>query len=488
RLDQFLGWCREADLTVQPSLFVGWMSGGVFWPKWKAGRNAFSDSFMRRRAVALAAAAARVCARHGDIVLAMDQGNELCCLPDCSAAAPEEVAAWCAEVNAAIAREFPTALRISGNEQTQVIADSGWRLGAQPGCDLYSMHTYPNSAWHPLRFDGMTDPLGQSLFPFYLKCARAFGPVMAQEFGTLFTAGKEAADYLRAILPACHAAGANGYLWWCLRDIAARVHPYEKNAFEGGMGLVDAAGRVKSALRPFLEFARDVTETPADDVRPPDVALYWPKHYYPRDNPLNPGNEPRVLSRRMIVAHFALEQLGLRVGVERGDLPTGNAGANTIVIAGALLSDSEVRALTGWVRAGGRLVWHGLEATTWGRATDELTGATAVDFLAPRAEGVEAFGETWNFREFARDVRVGVRPTTAWVVAKDRSGRAVVLENRLGRGGVAVCLAQPDDGFADESEDRAARSRWSRWYAGMLKCCGHALPSGIARKEVRAAD
>ena len=30
RLAQMLTWCAERGLYAQPSLFVGWMSGGVF--------------------------------------------------------------------------------------------------------------------------------------------------------------------------------------------------------------------------------------------------------------------------------------------------------------------------------------------------------------------------------------------------------------------------------------------------------------------------
>lgn len=471
RLRDLLGWCRNAGLIVQPTLFVGWMSGGIFWPKWKGGRNAFADDYLRQRAVEFTKRAAEVCAEFSDIVLTVDQGNELCCLPDCFSAPPAAVAEWCRAISDAVREVFPTALVMSGNEQSQVATDSGWRFGAQAGCDLYSIHVYPNSAWHPLRFDGMEDPLTRSLFSFYLKCARAFGPVMAQEFGTLYTDGMEAAGYLDAILPDCHDAGANGFLWWCLRDINARGHPYDKNPFEGGMGLVDAGGNVKPALRRFIEFSQREANANRPDRRP-EVALYWPKYYYNREAPLNPGNEPRPLSRRMIIAHFVLGQLGHRVGIERGDLPPGNSGAGVIIVTGALLTQREAEALIPWVKAGGRLLWHGMEKTTWGKGVTELVGAAPTDFLAPRADGVEAFGETWNFREFARDVFVKAQPRTARVIATDRRGRPVILEHALGKGRVVACMAQPDDLFAAESDDVEVRHRWSGWYAGMLGLCG----------------
>jgi hypothetical protein len=469
RLEEMLSWCRGEGLLAHPSLFVGWMSGGIFWPEWKRGRNLFGDAFMRRRAAAFAARAARVLARHRDVLLAIDQGNELCCLPESSAAPPADVVGWCAGVNAAVRRACPGVLLVSGNEQTQVIADSGWRLGAQPGCDFYSMHAYPNSAWHALAFDGMTDPLAQSLLPFYVKCARAFGPTLVQEFGTLFTAGRCAEAYLRPVLAACAAAGANGFLSWCLRDITARGHPYDKNAFEGGMGLVGADNRVKPALRCFLEFARRWQTTGGTTLRVPHVSLYWPEFYYHRDEPLNPGNEPRALSRRMAIAHFALEQTGLRVGIARGGSTLPQPGSTTLVIPGALLTAGEAAALVAWVRAGGRLIWHAPDVTTWGAEVTQLTGAEPVDFLAPVAKGVRAFRARWDFKEFSRGVFPGVEPRRARVIARDSRAWPVLLSHALGRGRVVTCLASPEDRFAAESADRRARAGWARWYRGVLK-------------------
>ena len=104
---------------------------------------------------------------------------------------PQAVIDWCTAINDAIRSVYPQALIISGNEQNQVLNDRGWRFGQQPGTDLYSMHGYPVPAWHSVDFDGMTDPLCQSLLPFYTQVARAFGPVMVQEFGTIVTFGAE---------------------------------------------------------------------------------------------------------------------------------------------------------------------------------------------------------------------------------------------------------------------------------------------------------
>jgi Endo-beta-mannanase len=469
RFEQLLAWHRERGLLAHPSLFVGWMSGGIFRPAWHGGRNLFSDSELRARGAAFAAKAAAICARFPETVLAIDQGNELCCLPEALSATPAEVAGWCREISRAIRSGCSDTLIVSGNEQNQVIADTGWRFGAQEGCDFYSMHSYPVSAWHGLAFDGMTDPLGRTLLPFYVKCARAWGPVMVQEFGTLFTRGeRECEAYLRAVLPACREAGANGFLWWCLRDIATTVHPYAKNAFEGQLGLVDVQGEVKPGLRYFLEFARELERSSSraeTDAR--RAYLYWPDEFYHRDNPCNPGNEPRHLSRQMAVAHFALQELGWSSVVVRSEEFSWIDRNGLLVIAGAKLTESEVAAVEDWTHAGGRVLWHGVDALSWGARMERVLGAEPIDFGAPRASG-EAFARTWNFRRFPRDIFVRTKLSTAKSCAVDTRGNPLVFTHSLGRGRLAVCLAEVDAEFAQRSDDRDAREAWTAWYRGML--------------------
>src|SRR5690606_21308979 len=121
----------------------------------------------------------------------------------------------------------------------------------------------------------------------------------------------------------------------------------------------------------------------------------------------NPGNEPHSLSRRLAVAHFALCELGHRVGIVRGDQPLTEIAARTIVIPGAALTAEEVTAMMAWVKAGGRLIWHGIDVATWGEALSELVGAEPADLRAPRALGVNAFGSRWDFRDFPRHVFLG---------------------------------------------------------------------------------
>lgn len=472
RLEELLTWCREEGVVAHPTLFVGFMSGGVFWPPWKGTRNVFADDELRTRACAFAARAARVCRPFADVVLALDLGNELCCLAESSVAPPAAVAAWCGEVASAIRGEWPEVLLVAGNEQNQVINDTGWRLGAQPGMDFLSMHSYPVPAWHAVGFDGMRDAVGRSLLPFYTACARAFGPVMVQEFGTLLTADADRTrEWLRAVLPACAAAGANGYLWWCLHDIATETHPYAKAPFERGLGLLDATGRVKPGLEAFLDFARGVADGVADapPIRIPvrtagQVGLYWPREYYPRENPRNPGNVPREASRAMAMAYVALNTLGASVRVVRGDQPLPASGEVTrLVISGVNLTGPEWTELGQWVEAGGRLLVVGVDAFAAGPALHRLLGATVIDFRAPRAVSRGAAAR-WSAACFPRDVRAELALHEAEALVRTAEGDALVLRRRLGRGVVVATTPAYDTEAAERGIDAAARSTHAaRW-------------------------
>ena len=254
RLRQFMGWCAERDLLAHPALVTGFMSGAHYWPAGKDQRNLYTDPLMLERSAALCRKAAAVLAPFHDTMLAVDLGNELGCA-DASGTPPAAIRTWCKTVTGAIRETYPRALIVSGLDCGQAIHDGGWRLGEQPGTDFYSAHTYPVPGWNVVAFDGMTDPFCQAILPFNVRVMRTFGPVMVQEFSSILICGQpQVESYLNTLLPACLEAGANGFLWWCLRDVRAAVHPYLKSGFEGRLGLVDAADRVKPSLECVMRF------------------------------------------------------------------------------------------------------------------------------------------------------------------------------------------------------------------------------------------
>ncbi|HEY9075276.1 MAG TPA: hypothetical protein VIO61_01945 [Anaerolineaceae bacterium] len=468
RLAQFLQWCRERNLFAQPSLFVGWMSGGIFFPNFHEKANLFTDAFLTVRASAFARRAAQVIAPYHETLLGIDQGNELCCLPESSAAAPADVIRWCKLINESIREVYPDALIVSGNEQNQVNNDTGWRLGQMPGTDYYAMHGYPVPAWHSLPFDGMTDPLAQSLLPAYVQIARQFGPVLVQEFGTIATFGAAQQEaYLRGMLPACWEAGANGFLWWCLKDITAGVYPYTTNHFESTLGLLDEREQVKPGLGYFLEFCRSLPEREIPDLCASHTAIYLPKEYYPRDNIASTGQHPRQFSRGLVIARHLLAQLGIAARYVRGDIAI-DPCLETIIVPGIFLRPDEAARLLEWIRAGGKLILTGPEWRNWGSIYLQLLGSAPVDYRPAHVSQVDLFGQIWEFLDFPQGVQVEVTPVTAEVLAWDGRGMPMVLCNKVDKGCVVYALPMVEETIARRSDDREYRDRWARFYAGML--------------------
>ncbi len=54
-------------------------------------------------------------------------------------------------------------------------------------------------------------------------------------------------------------------------------------------------------------------------------------------------------------------------------------------------------------------------------------------------------------------------------LAADQDGLPTVLTHRAGQGKVVYALPVVESSIADDASDREARSRWQRWYVGMLQ-------------------
>ena len=482
RLERLMAWCQERQLYTNPSLFVGWMSGGLFWPAWKEAHNLYADPYMVERSTGLAQHAAQILRQYPEQILAIDLGNELDCVPDAPKAGAEAVRGWCQAVCNTIHLEFPGVLITSGTDHGLVIHDRGWRFGQQPGVDCCSMHGYPMPLWHTLGFDGMTDPLAADILVACTQVSRAFAPTFLQEFGTIATFGAPQQDtYLRKLLPAAWQAGANGFLWWCLRDITAPIHPYPTNHFESTLGLVDAAGQVKPGLQYFLDFCQTVQERslPAWITGPGQpggtTGIYLPYHYYPDDPILPPPDgglaglpqHPHQFARSLLIAHYLLSQLDPSTPVQfvRGDRPF-DPGLQTILVPGILLSSFEAEQLAEWVADGQnrRLVWSGPDLVNWGTAYIHLLGAQAVDYRLPQPIQVKWQNHHWEFTAYPRDLRGEVISTSAQVLAKDPDGRPAILKNKLGQGCVIAILPCVEESVARVSADRKRRDAWITFY------------------------
>jgi hypothetical protein len=450
RLRRFLGWCDEAGLWAHPTVFVGWMSGGIFWPEWKAARNLYADPFLRRRSLAFVARAARVF-RASRRLLAVDLGNEMSCLPDSHEAPPDAVRSWSLEAIAAVRRALPGVAVAVGTEQQRIFAECGFRFGDGVPWDFHSAHGYPVPSWNRAWLPGLRSTETQRRLPFYVKFARAFGPVMMQEFGTIATFGeREQREYVSAVLERGWRAGSNGFLWWCWKDLLAEVHPYTKAGIERTLGFVDDRGRIKPGLAAFRDFARDLPRRGPPPAPRRPLPLLLPREWYFRDSQANPGNYPDEQTRNYAGADSLAEELGREAVIAR-EWP---AGAPVAVVPGACLRDDEIPALLERVRAGGRLLWWSPHPYAWGRRGNELLGAAVVDFLPPSPVEFRAWNRRWRLERWMGEDRAVVALRGARALAKDPQGRALLLEHRLGRGLVwcllPKCRPEADPALAGE--------------------------------------
>ena len=168
------------------------------------------------------------------------------------------------------------------------------------------------------------------------------------------------------------------------------------------------------------------------------------------------------------MANFSLRQLGHTVRVVRGDLPL-DPGLHTIVITGALLDLREVNALDAWVRSGRTLIWHGPDPVNWGHEYIALLGARPVDYRADRPATIELFGDRWTLDAYPHNMRAELIPDRATTLAADQDGLPTVLTHHVGLGKVVYALPVVESSIASVADDRDARSRWQRWYRGMLQ-------------------
>lgn len=421
RLGHLLEWIRQEGLTAQPTLLVGGMSGGLIWPSWKTD-SVFADPNTVDAFADFTREASSTMAAHSEIIQAIDLGNEICNLPDSRSLDHELIHQWCSQIGAIVKSELPLTPLTIGNEQSQVLYDGPWRLGHQGPLDFFCMHGYPVPEWHTVPFDGMADPVGQQLLPAYTRIARRFGPVMVQEFGSILTGGiAEQETYFQAVLPACAAAGANGFLWWCFRDIHAGIEPYESIGMEKRLGLVDASGKVKRGLEGVLEFMQNFARSgPAQSPNKPEVHLLLPDPYY--SNPLwARGNRLERHAPRLIAAEALFRELGWRTSYcSPSDLPEGRMVYNP----GAVLAESQATTILNWVQNGGQYSTSGILWNSWGPAHCALLGGEPVDLR--RSGKVET---RWN-----HDVR-SLLTTNSWLIVRlDSSARSHIL---------ATCNDQP---------------------------------------------
>lgn len=309
-LTRVLDAAQEHGLQVMVTLFVGNMSGAMWFPRWAFGapdptitrlqicdgqqvdraiRDLYADPSMLRAQARLATAVADAVASH-PALWGYDLANEI----DAATEPPTADAGWLWTVLlAAILRERDSLHPVTYGAHTPSIdgGDDQLRIDdLAPHLDILSMHGYP------LYSDVAAGPLDPEFVPYVTALTAALGGKAAwmQEFG-LCTAGpgepshtilddflgapksqflaseEDAAAYYDAVLGRLRALAVPGVLAWCYADYVEglwHLPPLDRALRERSFGLVRSDGSEKPAVEVLRRYA---TQPPAPGTIAGDV-------------------------------------------------------------------------------------------------------------------------------------------------------------------------------------------------------------------------
>eukprot|EP00026_Physarum_polycephalum_P005686 Phypoly_transcript_05721.p1 GENE.Phypoly_transcript_05721~~Phypoly_transcript_05721.p1 ORF type:complete len:585 (+),score=70.87 Phypoly_transcript_05721:22-1755(+) len=472
-LDTFLGWTEERGLVAHLSPFVGWMSGGYFWPTWKGHRDLFSDPVMINASVAYATKVASVAANHAAAILALEYGNELDVTSDVANATTPQIVAWCQAITEAYKNTFKVAgvgvpLVVAGTDRN--MAHEGFPLG-QIDVDFTSVHEYPVPGWQPIQdWTNVSDPLSQHLMAGYAAIAKAYTPTMIQEFGIIdLVDDQDSLTYLQNTLPLAWNQGVNGFLWWCLRDITYNGYPYNTNPIEHHLGLVYANDTIKPGYKFYVDFANQISKGVIPIPSPPSqnaIGIYWPTMYYSKSTVNNPGNDAADSSRRALILFHLLTLLKEEIVVVREDqLSTTNI--KTIIIPCYAQAPADLQTISTFASKGGNIIWSGVaknyfsEASTFGN----FVGASPSGTTTSNTSVITINNQTYTLTTFKDSPRVTYYETTAKVISNDENSPAIFL-NKYGSGIVITSIASVEDTIT--TLFGAERDMFSNFYRFLL--------------------
>lgn len=260
KFDKVVELAGKHQLKLIVALLTAWMSGTLFNPSWKNGRNLFSHPFMLKYQMLYCRAFAARYANRPEI-LAWEYGNEQNCADSC--ASPETAWVWLHALAAEMRLGDPATSIGSGMHGLRSIPTE-----AHPWCiadnadavDFLTTHPYP--LFTPGCFKESPTSLRANLHATAESCyMRDLGkrPVLCEETGSL---GKTilseplCAGYLRTRLYSLFANNISGCLWWCYSDfLCGGEYPYRMVQMENnGLGLTRTDGTVKPAGEEMTRF------------------------------------------------------------------------------------------------------------------------------------------------------------------------------------------------------------------------------------------
>ena len=472
---------RETGIYLVPTLFVGFMSGGLYPPPWLNGRNLFTDPDCVKAAGRLAEAAAKALAPSG-MVLAYDFSNEINVW--CNHLPPvttDEAIAWQRAMVAAIHRGHPKALAMNGTNHTGIIAEVPWNLKAQSQVplDVLSMHVYPVRVWNPLLFSSLQEYEADILAPVHVAMGRAYGPVMMQEFGVAVpVGGRRAADYLRLSTIGCWLDGSNGFLMWGWQDFQTRAKPYRDNPFEKEICFLDGQGQVKEAGQGFADALAFIRPLAGFTAPAPEIGIYLGDAYWEGCH-ATLGNSIRC---------FWLSTALRRAHLPHAFTDTIDPRFKVIVIPGPRLNLDEIAALQKFVAGGGRVLLNNIRFCYWCDDLKELADLDIIDMIStPPGATFQAGSAKFAIPGMPYIPLVAPRQATVLATVGETQLPALLLSQR-GKGRVATLFAP----LGEELSEHPARLEFHRVLAPLfarwgIRPAAEGLPPEVECRLVRNA-
>lgn len=270
RLDAVIACARRHDLRIVLTLFVAWMCGVFYKPRFLASSQAMLDDpeMLRLQRQYVEYFGRRYAHEPG--ILAWNLANENYMA---GGETRGEVWQWMTLLadglrKAGVTQPITTGINLLGYSPAngkQYGGDWSWYVRDSSDVGDYNVtHPYMNRAWNSHLTNGALSPRSTMWPAFLARSYEGIGgkPVMLEEFGTLGDMVMDdeltAPHFVRRVLFSGFANGNIGSLYWSCVDYERNQVSFDVCQFESGTGVWDRSGQPKpfaAALREFATFA-----------------------------------------------------------------------------------------------------------------------------------------------------------------------------------------------------------------------------------------
>jgi hypothetical protein len=298
-------------------------------------------------------------------LLALDLANEIDAI--CPQVDAQSVREWTYAMAEVVHEVCPGLLVTNGTANAPLLSRSAWAFPDQQ-VDFHCVHGYPMFRT-PLRITSLRTTRASMHFGAMTAFARAYGPVMREEYGTAIGGdGDRIAGFIRASSFASFLAGANGFLHWCWRDFDSKEYPYQKDPFESSMGYVDNRLNAKVWSRGLDDFQNFLVDYAGYVPVPDPVGIYIPRQFKKVGDA---ADDALTTAYECLCANGILP----RYTIEIGD------SFNLIVVPVSELEIGEIEELERFCRAGGCVIALGVTSKTSSRYWEAFTGFRQIDIM-----------------------------------------------------------------------------------------------------------